>query len=156
MNQPSIGKPASGLRGLGIGRSSTSTKDSVSLIVPSERPDRPSREMQQKAELTDGQLVEQHAQRIHSYMPSSFFLSSCVWRNSPFAGGLSFFRNGSIDLYCLLWGDQCIALIDEGNVLEESEIGDEVFHDVGCMMVNKVPRWEEHTYCGEGGRPSWS
>jgi len=45
--------------------------------------------------------VEQQAQRIHSYMPSSFLRSSCDWMYSPFSGGLSFCKYGSIDLYCL-------------------------------------------------------
>lgn len=31
----------------------------------------------------DGQDVLQQAQRMHSYMPSSFARSSRVWRNSP-------------------------------------------------------------------------
>ena len=40
----------------------------------------------------DGQLVEQHAHRIHSYRPSSFLRSSGDCKNSPFSGGLSFWR----------------------------------------------------------------
>ena len=39
---------------------------------------------------------------MHSYIPSSFLRSSGDCKNSPLAGGLSFLRNGSMDLYCLL------------------------------------------------------
>jgi len=35
------------------------------------------------------------------YMPSSLARSAGDWRYSPSAGGLSFLRKGSIDLYCL-------------------------------------------------------
>lgn len=38
----------------------------------------------------EGHDVEQHAQRMHSYNPSSLLRSSGLWRNSPCVGGLSF------------------------------------------------------------------
>jgi hypothetical protein len=48
----------------------------------------------------DGHDVEQHAHRMHSYMPSSFLRSSGLCRCSR-SGVASVCRYGSIDLYCL-------------------------------------------------------
>jgi hypothetical protein len=49
----------------------------------------------------EGHDVEQHAHKIHSYMPSNFLRSISVWRCS-FSGAPSFLcRYGLMDLYCL-------------------------------------------------------
>src|SRR2546423_2294618 len=49
----------------------------------------------------DGHAVEQHAQRMHSYSPSSSSRSSGDCRRSFSGGGVSLTRYGLIEWYCL-------------------------------------------------------
>lgn len=73
---PSIGKPASIRLVQGIRPGSTSTviddDDEFSGKLALDRDSK-------AAMLTEGHEVEQHAHRIHSYIPSSFCRSSTLW-----------------------------------------------------------------------------
>jgi hypothetical protein len=71
---PSIGKPASTRQVQGTRPGSTSTIKPNDIESVSDCLIQPGGLL-----LTEGHEVEQHAQRMHSYIPSSFCRSSTLW-----------------------------------------------------------------------------